>query len=87
MDILGNIGPLHFTRNIAPRLRAGGMTEAEIDSILIDNPRRYFTGEPPHIAGQGIAGQGIAGQGITGQGISGQARAPAGHHHPAASST
>ncbi len=82
MDMLGNIGPLHFTRNIAPRLRDGGMTEAEIDSILIDNPRRYFTGEPPHIAGQGIAGQGV-----TGQGISGQARAPAGHHHPAASST
>ena len=36
--------PLHFSRRIAPRLREGGATDAQIDALLVDNPRRYFEG-------------------------------------------
>jgi phosphotriesterase-related protein len=37
--------PLHFTRNIAPRLREGGASEAQIRALTLDNPRRFFAGE------------------------------------------
>ena len=37
--------PLHFSRRIAPMLREGGATEEQIEALLVDNPRRYFTGE------------------------------------------
>jgi phosphotriesterase-related protein len=36
--------PLHFSRVLAPKLRALGVSQATIDSILTDNPRRYFAG-------------------------------------------
>jgi phosphotriesterase-related protein len=36
--------PIHFARVIAPRLKALGVPDEVIDSILIDNPRRYFEG-------------------------------------------
>jgi phosphotriesterase-related protein len=39
--------PRHFTRDIAPLLRARGITQSTLDSIFRDNPRRYFTGEAP----------------------------------------
>jgi len=37
--------PMHFSRNIAPKLRERGVSQATLDSILRDNPRRYFQGE------------------------------------------
>lgn len=37
--------PLHFTRRIAPMLREGGASDAQIEALLVDNPRRYFAGE------------------------------------------
>ena len=37
--------PLHFSRRIAPMLREGGATDEQIEALLVDNPRRYFTGE------------------------------------------
>jgi phosphotriesterase-related protein len=37
--------PTHFTRRIIPKLRAGGATEAQIEALLVDNPRRFFSGE------------------------------------------
>ncbi len=40
-----NWHPLHFTRNIAPRLREAGVSEEQIDSMMVDNPRRFFAGE------------------------------------------
>ncbi|NND68034.1 MAG: phosphotriesterase-related protein [Halioglobus sp.] len=43
-DILFN--PTHFHRNIIPRLLASGATQAQIDTMLVDNPRRYFSAEP-----------------------------------------
>jgi len=36
--------PLHFSRNVVPRLKALGVDEAVIDAMLLDNPRRYFEG-------------------------------------------
>lgn len=38
---------MHFSRDIAPRLADLGVSEATLESILRDNPRRFFTGEPP----------------------------------------
>jgi phosphotriesterase-related protein len=37
--------PLHFTRRIAPALREGGASEAQIRALTLDNPRRFFAGE------------------------------------------
>jgi phosphotriesterase-related protein len=37
---------MRFTRVITPMLKEAGVSEREIDSMLTDNPRRYFSGEP-----------------------------------------
>ena len=37
--------PTHFVTRIAPRLRDAGVTDAQIEALLVDNPRRYFAGE------------------------------------------
>ncbi len=37
--------PSHFTKRIVPRLLAGGATQADIDTLLLENPRRFFAGE------------------------------------------
>jgi phosphotriesterase-related protein len=37
--------PLHFARNIVPKLREGGASEAQIRALTLDNPRRFFAGE------------------------------------------
>jgi phosphotriesterase-related protein len=39
--------PTHFTKRIAPRLREGGASEAQIQALVVDNPRRFFAGEAP----------------------------------------
>ncbi len=36
--------PTSILTNIVPQLLAGGLTQADIDTILIDNPRRFFAG-------------------------------------------
>jgi phosphotriesterase-related protein len=41
-----NWHPLHFTRNIAPRLREAGVTAEQIDMMMVENPRRFFAGAP-----------------------------------------
>jgi len=33
---------LHIERDVLPALREQGVTEAQIDQMLVDNPRRYF---------------------------------------------
>jgi phosphotriesterase-related protein len=38
--------PTHFLDNIAPRLREGGAEEAAVEALLVDNPRRFFSGDP-----------------------------------------
>lgn len=37
--------PTHFERNIIPRLRAAGVSDEQIETLLVDNPRRFFEGE------------------------------------------
>jgi phosphotriesterase-related protein len=37
--------PTHFHRNIIPQLLAAGVTQQQIDMMLIENPRRFFSGE------------------------------------------
>jgi len=34
--------PMRFTRVIAPMLNSAGVTDDEIETLLVDNPRRYF---------------------------------------------
>ncbi|MCH2170095.1 phosphotriesterase-related protein [Myxococcota bacterium] len=40
-----NWTPSRFSRDIVPMLKAGGATDQHIDHILVENPRRYFSGE------------------------------------------
>ncbi len=37
--------PSHFHTRIVPRLLEGGATQEQIDTLLVDNPRRFFAGE------------------------------------------
>src|SRR5262245_55157098 len=37
--------PTHFVTRIAPRLRDAGVSDVQIDALLLDNPRRFFAGE------------------------------------------
>ena len=37
--------PSHFLSRIAPRLREAGVSQQQIDALLVDNPRRFFAGE------------------------------------------
>lgn len=41
-EIMPNWNPTHVFRNIVPRLRDAGVTQAKIDTMLVDNPRRFF---------------------------------------------
>jgi phosphotriesterase-related protein len=36
----------HIHKNVLPALRDAGVTQQQIDTMLIDNPRRYFTRQP-----------------------------------------
>ena len=43
-----NWEPTHLFKRIFPRMRELGLTDAEIQTMLVDNPARYFGGvEPP----------------------------------------
>jgi phosphotriesterase-related protein len=44
-DVLFN--PTHFHRHIMPRLRERGLSEAQLQQLLVHNPRRYFSDEAP----------------------------------------
>jgi len=37
--------PLHFSTRIAPQLREAGVTEEQLDALVLDNPRRFFAGD------------------------------------------
>ncbi|MGQ0467500.1 MAG: phosphotriesterase family protein [Sporichthyaceae bacterium] len=36
----------HISDDVLPALRAAGVTEDQIDTMLVDNPRRYLAGDP-----------------------------------------
>lgn len=38
--------PTHFSRRIVPQLFEAGVAQAQIDALLVDNPRRFFAGAP-----------------------------------------
>ena len=42
--------PMHFSRVLAPKLRDMGVSQATLDSMLTDNPRRYFEGVDARVA-------------------------------------
>jgi phosphotriesterase-related protein len=42
----GSWEPTHFSARIVGRLKAGGASDAQIDLLLLHNPRRLFAGEP-----------------------------------------
>ena len=44
LDVLFN--PTHFHRHIIPQLKSRGITDEQLDMLLIENPRRYFSGAP-----------------------------------------
>ena len=47
MDRLGELfDPTRFDREIIPMLLEAGVDPAEIEALVVDNPRRFFTGEP-----------------------------------------
>ena len=37
--------PTHFSLRIVPKLKDLGITDEQIDALLVDNPRRFFAGE------------------------------------------
>jgi phosphotriesterase-related protein len=40
-----NWEPTHLFKRIIPRLKDRGVTDADVTTMLVDNPRRYFRGE------------------------------------------
>ncbi|MFK7733608.1 MAG: phosphotriesterase [Pseudomonadales bacterium] len=47
MDPEALFNPTHFHMNIIPKLLERGVSQAQIDCMLVDNPRRFFAGEKP----------------------------------------
>jgi len=45
IDVDKLFNPTHFHRNIIPALLARGVSREQIDTMLVDNPRRFFQGE------------------------------------------
>jgi phosphotriesterase-related protein len=37
--------PTHFSQRIVPQLKNAGVEDAEVERLLVDNPRRFFAGE------------------------------------------
>ena len=42
LPLIANWNPAHLFQNIIPALKAGGVTDAQIDTIIRENPRRLF---------------------------------------------
>jgi phosphotriesterase-related protein len=42
---IANWHPTHLFKNVIPALKKGGVTEEQIRTILVDNPRRLFGGK------------------------------------------
>ncbi len=43
--VAANWHPLHFVRNVAPRLREAGVSAEQIEMMTVENPRRFFAGD------------------------------------------
>ncbi|HEY2733581.1 MAG TPA: hypothetical protein VGI70_06330 [Polyangiales bacterium] len=43
--IMPNSEPTHIFKHILPALKERGITDAQIETMLVENPKRYFTGD------------------------------------------
>jgi len=50
-EVMARHEPLHVERVIIPRLREAGLSQADIDTLLIANPRRFFEQAHTHATG------------------------------------
>lgn len=50
-EMLAEWTPGHFFEHIVPALLAGGATKEQIETMLVENPRRFFAGEAPPALG------------------------------------
>jgi phosphotriesterase-related protein len=46
-ELLAVWTPSHFFTGIMPKLLEGGATKEQIEMMLVDNPRRFFSGQTP----------------------------------------
>ena len=46
-EMLHEWTPSHFFKSIVPKLLAGGATPEQIETMLVENPRRFFSDETP----------------------------------------
>jgi len=42
METIKNWEPSHIFKNILPALREAGVPEKKINTMMVDNPRRFF---------------------------------------------
>lgn len=45
--VRGDAADWRFSNQIVPKLREAGVTDEEIERLLIEDPRRFFEGEMP----------------------------------------
>jgi phosphotriesterase-related protein len=43
--LIANWQPTHLFKNLIPRMKEAGVSDAKIKTMLVDNPRRWFAGE------------------------------------------
>jgi phosphotriesterase-related protein len=51
---LPNWEPTHLFKHVLPTLRERGMSQAQIDTLLVENPARYFRGETAPVRSQPV---------------------------------
>lgn len=44
-SLLANWHPTHLFKNLIPKMKEAGVSDAKIKTMLVDNPRRWFAGE------------------------------------------
>jgi len=45
LPLIANWHPTHLFKNVIPALKQGGVTDEQVRTILVDNPRRLFGGD------------------------------------------
>lgn len=50
-ELLAAWTPSHFFTGIVPQLLAAGVTKEQVEALLVDNPKRFFSDEAPAKAG------------------------------------
>jgi len=42
MELIKNWKPTHIFKNILPKLKAAGVPDQKVQTMMIENPRRFF---------------------------------------------